>query len=556
MIPADPPSSRPLLFGSRHMVSSGHPLASVVALRVLEAGGTAVDAGVAAGFALNVVQPDMANLGGVAPVMVYRAATREVRTVSGIGPWPSAATREAVARAGNGRIPAGPGRWVVPAAVDAWLTTLRLHGTMTAAEVLGPAIELAEQGFAANYFIRKNLRDAAAVLRGFPSTRAVFLPGGEVPAEGAPIRQPELATTLRRLVAAERAAGGTREHGIQAARDSFYKGEIATQIGRFAQEIGAFLATEDLHGFAVQEEAALAVPYRGRRVFSCGPWCQGPALLQMLTILDGLPLHAMDAAASAHALIEAVKLALTDRNRHYGDPDFVAVPLARLLSATHATAQRARIDPNHAADLEAAGPMLERTSPDTTYVCVVDGAGNAFSATPSDSTMLLTPLVPGLGFAPSDRGLQASLDPTDPNSILPGKRPRLTPSPAIVLDEAGVMPCGTPGGDVQTQAMLQFLVGHIDQGLDMQAAVETPRWASYAVPATEDPQAYRPRALKLEADAPAGLAEALAQRGHVVELWPVRAALAGGVCAVRHDFTSGTVRGAADPRRMAYAVGR
>ena len=556
MVPADPPSSRPLLFGSRHMVSSGHPLASVVALRVLEAGGTAVDAGVAAGFALNVVQPDMANLGGVAPVMVFRADTRAVRTISGIGPWPRAATLDAVARAGHGRIPVGPGRWVVPAAVDAWLTTLRLHGTMSAAEVLAPAIELAERGFPANYFIRKNLRDAAVVLRTFPSTSAVFLPGGEVPAEGAPIRQPELAATLRLLVAAEGRAGGTREQGIQAARDAFYKGDIAAQVGRFAREIGAFLAAEDMHDFAVREEAAVAVGYRDRQVFSCGPWCQGPALLQMLTILDGLPMHAMDAPDAAHAMIEAVKLALTDRNHFYGDPDFVQVPLARLLSAGHAELRRARIDMRQAAELETRAPMLERTSPDTTYVCVVDGDGNAFSATPSDSTMLLTPLVPGLGFAPSDRGLQASLDPADPNSILPGKRPRLTPSPAIVLDEAGVMPCGTPGGDVQTQAMLQFLVGHIDHGLDMQAAVEAPRWASYAVPATEDPQACRPRALKLEADAPAGLAEALARRGHAVEPWPARAALAGGVCAVRHDFGTGIVRGAADPRRMAYAIGR
>jgi hypothetical protein len=170
--------------------------------------------------------------------MVFRADTRAVRTISGIGPWPRAATLDAVARAGHGRIPVGPGRWVVPAAVDAWLTTLRLHGTMSAAEVLAPAIELAERGFPANYFIRKNLRDAAAVLRTFPSTSAVFLPGGEVPAEGAPIRQPELAATLRLLVAAEGRAGGTRGQGIQAARDAFYKGEIAAEVGRFAREIG------------------------------------------------------------------------------------------------------------------------------------------------------------------------------------------------------------------------------------------------------------------------------------------------------------------------------
>jgi gamma-glutamyltranspeptidase/glutathione hydrolase len=421
---------------------------------------------------------------------------------------------------------------------------------------MAPAIEIAERGFPANYFIRKNLQDAAVALRGFPSTAAVFLPGGAVPAEGAPIRQADLAATLRLLVAAEGRAGGTREAGIQAARDAFYKGEIAARIGRFSEEIGAFLRAEDLNGFAVREEPAASVAYRGRRVFACGPWCQGPALLQMLAILDGMPLHAMGEAESAHAMIEAAKRALTDRNRFYGDPDFVSVPLDRLLSADHAARHRAEIDMRRAADPVADAPLLERTSPDTTYVCVVDADGNAFSATPSDSTMLLTPLVPGLGFAPSDRGLQASLDPADPNSIVPGKRPRLTPSPAILLDEAGVMPCGTPGGDVQTQALLQFLVGHLDKGRDLQAAVEAPRWASYAVPATEDPHAYRPRVLKLESSAPAGLAEDLARRGHVVEPWPARAALAGGVCAVRHDFATGQVAGAADPRRMSYAIGR
>jgi gamma-glutamyltranspeptidase/glutathione hydrolase len=444
----------------------------------------------------------------------------------------------------------------VPAAVDAWLTTLRLHGTLSAAEVLAPAIELAERGFPADYFIRKNLCDAAVMLRGFPATRAIFLPEGEVPGEGVPIRQPELAATLRLLAHAEARAGGSREAGIQAARDAFYKGEIAARIDRFSREIGAFLRAEDLHGFAVRDEAPVSVTYRGRHVLACGPWCQGPALLQMLAILDGMDLAAMDAADATHAMVEATKLALGDRNRFYGDPDFVAVPLERLLSAGHAAAHRARIDMRRAADPVADAPLLERTSPDTTYVCVVDGAGNAFSATPSDSTMLLTPMVPELGFAPSDRGLQASLDPADPNGIVPGKRPRLTPSPAILLDEDGVMPCGTPGGDVQTQAMLQVLVGHLDRGLDLQAAVEAPRWASYAIPATEDPHAYRPRALKLEAAAPAGLAEELTRRGHVVEPWPARAALAGGVCAVRHDFATGIVRGAADPRRMSYAIGR
>jgi gamma-glutamyltranspeptidase/glutathione hydrolase len=549
---ANPAAFRPTLLASRHMVCAGHPLAAAAGMRVLEAGGNAVDAGVATGFALNVAQPDMANLGGVAPIVIREPAGR-VTTIAGIGTWPRAATRARVAAAGGGRIPAGPARWVVPSAVDAWLTALGRYGTWTAADALAPAIELAERGVPANDFLRHNLRIVFERRTEATHTREIFFPDGRVPENGELVRQPHLADTLRRLAAAERAAGGTRQAGIRAARDAFYRGEIAERIGAFAREIGAFITEADLADYAVEEREPVAVPYRGRTLYCGGVWSQAPALAQMLRVVEAFDLARMSEAGRAHVLIETARLCLRDRNTYYGDPNFVDVPLARLLSDAHTAELRGRIR-----GLAADAPpprVVAPASPDTTYACVVDGEGRAFSVSPSDSTILVAPFVPGLGFGLSDRGLQASLDPADPNVVAPGKRPRATPSPAILVDADGVMPFGTPGGEVQTQAMLQFLVNHIDLGMDLQPAIEAPRWASFDVPATEDPHPAQPRLVRLESRAPDGLSAALRAAGHDVREWPPLAALAGAVCAIRRDARGGVLRGGADPRRMSWAIG-
>ena len=561
-----PAAYRPTLYGTRHMVVSGHPLASMAAMRILEAGGNAVDAGVAGGFALNVVQCDMANLGGVAPILLYHAASRRVTTFAGVGRWPRLATLAKLKAAGGGRIPVSPLRWVVPAAVDAWCTALARYGTLPLAEVLQPAIDLAERGFPANYFIRHNLTQAEAALRQWESSRPIFLPEGRVPREGEPIVQTDLAESLRRLAVAGRA-------GPSAARDLFYKGEIAHAIDRFAREIGAFLRYDDLASYSVEELPPVRVEYRGRSVYTCGPWSQGPALAQALQILNGFDLKNRGPLDRAHLAVEALKLAMTDRNAYYGDPACVHVPIDELTGEAHAARRRAVIDPDRAAVQAGAAPGAapgESEKPsagagndviahDTTYICVIDRQGNAFSATPSDSTMLISPLVPGLGFGVSDRGLQAALDPADPNAVAPGKRPRLTPNPALVLADDCVMPFGSPGGDVQVQAMLQFLLHALDapgaEGSDLQAAVEAPRWASFAFPATEDPHRSWPGLLRVEGRMDPAVQSGLAARGHAVAPWPDLAALAGGVCAIRLDPRSGVLSGAADPRRMSYGIG-
>ena len=552
---ANAQTSRPLLLGSRHMVSAGHPLAAHAALTILEAGGNAVDAGVAAGFALNVTQPDMANLGGVASVLIHLANRDLVTSMAGIGHWPALATLEAVRAAGKGRIPVAPQRWVVPGALDAWLKSLELYGTLSVAEAMAPAIDLASNGFPVNYFLRHNLIEAAPLWGGW-SNAAVYMPNDRIPEEGELLRQTALAETLERLVSAERSAGGSRENGIRAARDCFYRGEIAEIAGRFSEEVGGFLRASDMAGYEAAEEPVLSVSYHGRRFFGCGPWSQGPALLQMLKMAERYDITALPEAELHHLLIEIAEQALRERNRYYGDPRYNEIDTDWLLSDAHAADLTAELDPYRRSAENDIPARPGGRSPDTTYVCVVDRHGNAFSATPSDSTILVTPMIPGLGFGLSDRGLQASVDPADPNSVAPGKRPRLTPNPGLMIGPEGLMVYGTPGGEVQTQAMLQFLMSYLHRGADLQAAVEAPRWASYGVPATEDPHPATPGLVYVEEPLIEKVGPRLQDLGHDPQPWPRQAALSGGVCAIRKDAQTGVLSGAADPRRMSYAMGR
>jgi len=561
--------------GSRYMISSGHHLATMAGLRMLERGGNAVDAGVAAGLAINVVQPDMTSLGGVAPIMLYLADTNEVITVSGLGWWPRAATIESVSKLGNGTIGVGVARTVVPAAVDAWLTSLSRYGTLSLADVAAPAMELAVDGFPMYGAMRRDLGLMDNLwFDQLPTNRAHFLPNGRLPEVGERFAQPTLGRTLQRLVEAESAARAHgREAGITAARDRFYHGDIAEDIARFYAQEGGLLTRADLAEFAVAVEPPVHTTYRGYDVYACRPWCQGPVVLEALNILEGfddLPVLGHNSAGTLHRIAESLKLAFSDRHQFYGDPRFVDVPIDDLVSKEYATERRALIDdrrawpemppPGHPRGSKTevvlgARAFTDRQEPDTSYVCVVDGAGNAFSATPSDAPS--TPIVPELGFVVSSRGYQSWLDPTHPSSIAPGKRPRLTPSPGLVLHPDGlVMPYGTPSNDRQPQAMVQFLVNVIDFGLDIQRAVEAPRVASYSFPATGVPHPYEPGLLRVEETLPAEVRSDLERLGHRVETY-VDSSFEGfgSVCAVRAERTRGVLYAAADPRRAAYAAG-
>jgi len=575
-----PRTTRPVIMGTQYMVSAGHYLATGAGVRILEAGGNAIDAGVATGLCINVTEADLTNLGGVAPICIFRPDSGGVETISGLGWWPKAADPEFFRRERGGRIGRGIHRCVVPSAIDAWLTALERHGTMTFAEVAAPAIDLAENGFPMHSVMSETLYEPKALnaIRGWSSTRDVFLPNGQPIPIGALVIQRDLAKTLRMLAEAEQGAP-SREAGIRAARDRFYRGDIAEAMARFSREEGGWLTLEDLAEFHVGVEEPVKTFYRGYEVYACGPWCQGPIVPETLNILEGYDLASRDrfSAEVYHLILEALKASFADRDRYYGDPRFVDVPINGLLSKEYAAEWRARIDLNAASPgMPEPGdawrfsakqteqvsrwrfpePSLGPVEPDTSYLCVVDAAGNAFSATPSDG-VTSAPMVPGFGFMISSRGMQSWLDPDHPSALAPGRRPRLTPSPGMVLKDGRlVMPYGTPGNDVQPQAMVQFLVNVIDYGMDVQQAVEAPRCATFSFPRSSDPHPYYRGLAYLESRAPSDVAQKLVALGHDLRSWPEWTGTAGTLSAARMDADTGVLHGAADPRRVAYAIGR
>lgn len=566
-------ASRPEALGIRHAVAAGHPLAALAAHRILEAGGNAIDAGVAAGICLGVVHPDIVSFAGVAPIMVYEARHRAVTTISGLGVWPRGATVELFRDRCGGDMPEGLLRTVVPAAPDAWLTALEHFGTLGFAEVAQPAIECARDGFPLGPFVARIIGENEAAYRRWPTSAPIFLPGGQAPRPGQRFVQADLGRTLTYLADEDRAGRrGGRAAGLGTARDAFYRGDVAAAIARYHAAEGGLLTREDLAGFRVGVEPPMRAVFGSPEVVTCGFWCQGPVLLQMLQILDGIDLGTLghNTPDYVHTVTEAMKLAFADREAYYGDPRHVAVPGPGLLDPAYATTRRGLIDPERAwsampppgSPAGTAGRPGSRAvavtvgapaALGTSYVAVVDREGNAFSATPSDVSTD-TPVIPGTGLAVSSRGSQGWLDPGHASAVAPGKRPRLTPSPAMVIMPGGdVMAFGTPGGDVQAQAMLQLLLNLTVFDMSPQRAVEAPRFATQSFPDSFWPHRYFPGRVTLEGRIPEATAAALAARGHEVHRWGDWEWRAGGVCLARVD-AHGVRWGAADPRRDSYAV--
>jgi len=560
-------SHRPTVYGTRHAVSAGHYLAASAAFSILEAGGNAVDAGCAAGIALGVLQPDLVNVAGVAPIMI-RLANGAVESIAGLGWWPKTFPADLFMREHGGKIPDGVLRTVVPAAPDAWITALQRHGTMRFADVASYAIRYAGEGFAVYPLLATSIASHEHEYRRWQSNTAIFLPNGRVPKSGEKFVQSDLARTLQYMADQDRAAGPDREAGLQAAHDAFYRGDIAREINRFQQQEGGYLSMADLAAYRSPVEPVVRRPWRGHEVIVCGPWCQGPALLEALALLErvGIAGLAHNSATYLHRIAECVNLAMADREHFFGDPAFVDVPIDYLLDPATITRRAAAVRDDRAfgempAPLNRPGAAhaasmaeLPKVEADTSYCCVVDRWGNAFSATPSDGSGNV-PVVPGLGITPSGRGSQSRPDPRHPAGVAPGKRPRLTPNPAMVVTETGgVMPFGTPGGDVQTQAMLQVMLNIFQHGMEVQDAIEAPRVASYSFPSSFAPFEYFPGRLAAEGRIDPAVCEDLAARGHEVKAWPEWTWLAGSVEAVLRDPVSGMIASGADPRRPAYAI--
>jgi gamma-glutamyltranspeptidase/glutathione hydrolase len=559
---------RPTLYGSKHAISAGHYLAAAAGFSILEAGGNAIDAGVCAGIALAVLHPDEVNFGGVAPIMIRTGAGRIV-TIAGLGHWPKAFPADLFMRKFNGEMPAGILRTLVPAAPDAWLTALKDFGTMNFADVAKASISFARDGFAVFDYLAHEIELHQEEYRQWPGNTAIFLPGGRPPKVGDRFVQSDLAGVLDYMAAEESAhARHGREAGLNAARAAFYNGDIARRIVEHQKENGGYLREDDLADFHCRYEPAVITRWRDFQVATCGPWCQGPVLAQTLLMLEKAGLSGLkhNEPAYIHLVVEVIKAAMADREYHYGDPRFVDVGLERLLSAEHVARRVAAIDPNQAMpDMPAPlygqakkSGILASGEPerhgDTSYLCVVDRWGNAFSGTPSDATWR-GPIIPGLGFVASIRGSQSRPDPLHPSGVAPGKRPRLTPNPAIAIRADGaIMPFGAPEGDSQVQGMLQVFLNAFHFGMDIQEAIDQPRFISHSFPSSFAPYKHYPGLVTIEDRFPDETLTTLEKLGHKLQKLPPYSRKMASVEAVLYEPHRQFLRTGADPRQPAYAI--
>ncbi|OLR95560.1 gamma-glutamyltransferase family protein [Actinokineospora bangkokensis] len=586
-------TTRPELTGTFGMVASTHWLASSAGMAVLEDGGNAFDAAVAAGFVLQVVEPHLNGPGGEVPAVFRTAGDPTPRVLCGQGVAPAAATVEHYRGLGLDLVPgSGLLAATVPGSWDAWLLLLRDHGTKELADVLKHAIGYARDG----YPLPPRVPPVVAAVRElftehWPTSGELWLH-----ATGGWHANPALAGTWERLLA--EATGPTREARIDAARRAWSQGFIAEAVDAFARRPhlddsgeahAGVLTGQDLASWSATYEDAATAEVGGWAVAKCGPWTQGPVLLQQLLLLDGLDLRHVDGVPTAdtvHQALEAAKLAFADREAWYGDS--AEVPLAELLSPGYTAERRALLGGSASPDLRpgspggrapvlpryvreaptsARGDSMEPTLPttgeptvgnlgatrgDTVHVDVTDRWGNTISATPSGGWLQSSPAIPGLGFCLGSRAQMFWLEPGLPASLLPGKRPRTTLSPSLAQRDGETIAFGTPGGDSQDQWQLCFWLA-FTAGLDLQAAIDAPAWHSTAFPSSFYPRTFSPREAQVESRLGAAALAELRARGHeLVDMGPWSL---GRMSAVGNR--GGRLRAAANPRGMqGYAVGR
>jgi gamma-glutamyltranspeptidase/glutathione hydrolase len=571
----------PILRGYGGAVSAGHHLAAQIGAQMLADGGNAADAACAMGFALQVLEPTMNGPAGEVPILVYVAAEGRTYAISGQGSAPAAATCARFAELGLDLIP-GDGLLAatVPAALDAWCLLLARFGTRSLEDALAPARGLAVRGYPMYPFLRSVLSFLEPRFRAeWPSSAAVYLPLRRV---GEVQTNPALGAFLESLCAAERAASGSRETKIGAARDSFYRGRPAQEIERFlatpvrdasGRAHAGLLRADDLARYEGAVEEPISARYRDSQVWKCGPWSQGPVFLQQLRLLEGFDLCAsgQNSADSLHLVIECAKLAFADREASYADPRFADVPLAELLSDTYTEKRRALVDRGRASDelrpglgrLPAGWPRIAKSlvAPqepqaqaaargrgDTTHLDAIDREGNAVAATPSGGWIPSSPIIPSLGFPVGTRAQMFVLDPAHPNSLAPGKRPRTTLSPSLArLADGRLVAFGTPGGDQQDQWTLQFFLNVVDFGArDLQSAIDAPTVHSHHMPDSFYPRTSQPGVMAAESRIAAEVLGELERRGHQVRRagpWEH-----GRVLAVARDPATGGCEAAASPR--------
>lgn len=597
-------TTRPEILGTFGVVTSTHWLATASGMAMLEKGGNAFDACAAAAFVLQVVEPHLVGPAGDMPAVFYSAETKKVEVICAQGPAPQAATIEAFKELGLDLIPgSGLLSTVVPGAFGGWMTLLRDHGRLSLREVLEPAIGYFENG----HPMLPRVSDTIGTLTDlftneWPTSGAVYLPGGNVPKGKELFRNEAAAETYKRILAEAEAAGGSREKQIEAAYDTWYKGFVAEAMDRFCRTTEAIdssgrrhkglLTADDMARWKPTYETPASVNYHGWEVFKIGPWGQGPVFLQTLKILEGIDIGAMGPASPEfiHHVTEAMKLAFADREAYYGDPDFVKVPMATLLSEDYARGRRNLISNKASHELrpgmipgfeEQVGKMLANIRiagqsgaggatvgeptlasmaasskrGDTVHIDVIDKWGNMIAATPSGGWLQSSPVIPELGFPLNSRAQAFWLEEGLPASLAPLKRPRTTLTPTLAFENGDPrLAFGTPGGDQQEQWQLGMFLRRVHHGLNLQEAIDLPLFHTQHFPSTFYPREARPGHLTVEESIGAAAIADLVQRGHDLEKAP---AWTVGRLTAAERSSNGLLRAAATPRLMqAYAAGR
>lgn len=596
-------TTRPEILGTFGVAATTHWLATATAMAVLEEGGNAFDAAVAAGFALQVVEPHLNGLLGDMTVLLARGGEGRPQVVCGQGVAPAAATLEHYRGLGLDLVPgSGLLAAVVPGAFDAWMLLLRDFGSLPLRRVLTPAIDFAEQGFPLVPNISGTIASVQQLFeQEWPSSAAIWLPRGQVPVPGSLFALPGLAATYRRILAEGEAAGGDRERQIEAARVTFRGGFVAEAVDSFCcrtraldnsgRRHGGLLTGDDMVRWEATLEAPATYDYGGVTVCKTGPWGQGPVLLQQLALLAGFDLAELETAGAdfVHLITECSKLAFADREAFYGDG---SVPLETLLSKDYNDTRRRLVGQDAsltlrpgcvpgfgtrpverirrseavvARHLGLGEPTVARfdepvptatgaTRGDTCHLDIIDRWGNMISATPSGGWLQSSPAIPALGCCLGNRGQMFALEPGRPSSLAPGKRPRTTLSPGLALRDGDPwLVFGTPGGDQQDQWALHFLLRHLHHDLNLQEAIDAPGFNTAAFPGSFFPRESEPGHLAVEGRMPTETQAELRRRGHRLEVgedWSL-----GRMTAASRQGR--LLKAAANPRFMqGYAIGR
>jgi gamma-glutamyltranspeptidase/glutathione hydrolase len=608
-------TTRPELRGTFGVVASTHWLASAVGMSILERGGNAFDAAVATAFTLQIVEPHLNGPGGEVPMLLWSKKNGRVEAICGQGVTPGAATAAGYRALGLDLVP-GTGflAATVPGAFGAWLRLLRDYGTLPLADVLAPAISYAANGYPLVARIPAAIETVKEFFRQeWPSSAAVYLPGGAVPKTGRLFRNRGIAATYQRILAEAAAAGGDREAQIEAARRAWYQGFVAEAIDQFCRtEVmdnsgrrhRGMLNGDDMARWEATLETPLTYDYHGYTVAKCGPWSQGPIFLQQLALLRDTDLAGMDplGAPFVHTVVEAAKLAFADREAWYGDPNFTDVPMATLLSDAY-NAQRRKLigetasfelrpgspdgrqprlaqlvaqagsgpgigeptvaraglgEPTMSRDGEALVLANGENRGDTCHVDVIDRWGNMISATPSGGWLQSSPVIPELGFQLNTRAQMFWLEEGLPTTLAPRRRPRTTLSPSFALKEGEpYMAFGTPGGDQQDQWSAIFFLRHVHHGMNLQESIDAPSWHTEHMPSSFYPRQANPGALTVEGRFPTATADELRRRGHTVTVGDDWSEGRLSACAVDRTPEGSVLKAAANPRGMqGYAIGR